>query len=128
MIVSVEEAPKSKYPSPPKCSTILAEAVIAGTRRYAAFAIGLRSPVALTESSTIQLETWLDMISSPPDAFSDLPKSKSQRTPLPVDQITILLFLRFCEAASMYVIFPFLNEVRAREQTSYPTTCLTSTK
>ncbi|KAF5317946.1 hypothetical protein D9619_012266 [Psilocybe cf. subviscida] len=39
--------------------------------------------------------------------------SKRQRTPLPADQIAILLFLRFCESASMFVIFPFLNELMA---------------
>ena len=32
-------------------------------------------------------------------------------TPLPLSQIAILLLLRFCEAASTFVIFPFLNEV-----------------
>jgi len=34
-----------------------------------------------------------------------------KRTPLPLSQIAVLLLLRFCEAASVFVIFPFLNEV-----------------
>ena len=39
-------------------------------------------------------------------------KSSLQKyTPLPLSQIAILLLLRFCEAASAFVIFPFLNEV-----------------
>ena len=32
-------------------------------------------------------------------------------TPLPLSQISILFLIRFCEAASFYAIFPFLNEV-----------------
>ena len=39
-------------------------------------------------------------------------KSLIKYTPLPLFQIAILLLLRFCEAASTFVIFPFLNEVR----------------
>jgi len=35
------------------------------------------------------------------------------RTPLPAGQIATLLLLRFCESASMFVVFPFLNEVRS---------------
>ena len=35
------------------------------------------------------------------------------RTPLPAGQIAPLLLLRFCESASMFVIFPFLSEVRS---------------
>ncbi len=33
-----------------------------------------------------------------------------KRTPLPAGQVTILLYLRFCESASTSVIFPFLDE------------------
>ena len=35
------------------------------------------------------------------------------RTPLPAGEIATLLLLRFCESASVFVIFPFLNEVRS---------------
>ena len=38
-------------------------------------------------------------------------KLSTKYTPLPLGQIAILLLLRFCEAASTFVIFPFLNEV-----------------
>lgn len=38
-------------------------------------------------------------------------KSTAKYTPLPHSQIAILLLLRFCEAASTFVIFPFLNEL-----------------
>ncbi|KAF8162794.1 major facilitator superfamily domain-containing protein [Crassisporium funariophilum] len=38
-------------------------------------------------------------------------KLKHAHTPLPAAQISILLLLRFCEAASAFVIFPFLNEL-----------------
>ena len=41
-------------------------------------------------------------------------KSSTKYTPLPLAQISILLLLRFCEAASTFVIFPFLNEVRTK--------------
>jgi len=34
----------------------------------------------------------------------------TRRTPLPAGQVTILLYLRFCESASTSVIFPFLDE------------------
>jgi hypothetical protein len=40
-------------------------------------------------------------------------KLSTKYTPLPLAQIAILLLLRFSEAASTFVIFPFLNEVRA---------------
>ncbi|KAF8968270.1 major facilitator superfamily domain-containing protein [Flammula alnicola] len=36
-----------------------------------------------------------------------------RRTPLPVGQLSILMFLRFCESASTFVIFPFLSELLA---------------
>jgi len=36
-----------------------------------------------------------------------------RRTPLPAGQVTILLYLRFCESASTSVIFPFLDEASA---------------
>ena len=58
------------------------------------------------------------MVSSAPDAFYD--ESTPKRTPLPFDQIVILLFLRFCESASTFVIFPFLNEVRISTEPSSP--------
>ena len=35
------------------------------------------------------------------------------RTPFPAAQIATPLLLRFCESASVFVIFPFLNEVRS---------------
>jgi len=38
-------------------------------------------------------------------------KLSAEYTPLPLGQIVILLLLRFCEAASTFVIFPFLNEL-----------------
>jgi hypothetical protein len=34
-----------------------------------------------------------------------------RRAPLPAGQISTLLLLRFCESASVFVVFPFLNEV-----------------
>ena len=40
-------------------------------------------------------------------------RSLGNYTPLPLSQISILLLLRFCEAASAFVIFPFLNEARS---------------
>lgn len=33
-----------------------------------------------------------------------------RRTSLPAGQLAILLYLRLCESASTFVIFPFLNE------------------
>jgi len=38
-------------------------------------------------------------------------RSLKRYTPLPLFQIAIVLLLRFCEAASTFVIFPFLNEL-----------------
>ena len=40
-------------------------------------------------------------------------QTSRSRTPLPAGQIATLLLLRFCESASVFVIFPFLNEVRS---------------
>ena len=40
------------------------------------------------------------------------PSPNHQRTPLPVGQLSILMFLRFTEASATFVAFPFLNEVR----------------
>ncbi|CAA7260853.1 unnamed protein product [Cyclocybe aegerita] len=37
----------------------------------------------------------------------------TKRTPLPVAQLSILLFLRFCESAFTFVIYPFLEELLA---------------
>ena len=45
-------------------------------------------------------------------AFLSEPSPPNQRTPLPAGQLSILMFLRFTEASSTLVIFPFLNEVR----------------
>jgi len=39
--------------------------------------------------------------------------SPKQRTPLPAGQLSILMFLRFTESASTFVIFPFINELLA---------------
>ncbi|KAJ3505011.1 hypothetical protein NLJ89_g7641 [Agrocybe chaxingu] len=36
-----------------------------------------------------------------------------KQTPLPVGQLSILLFLRFCESAFTFVIYPFLEELLA---------------
>ena len=52
-------------------------------------------------------------------AGSPTTRSLKNYTPLPLSQIAILLFLRFCEAASTFVIFPFLNEVINVFQTDY---------
>jgi hypothetical protein len=41
----------------------------------------------------------------------ELRDPQQKRTPLPVRQLAILMFLRFTESASTFVIFPFLNEV-----------------
>lgn len=46
---------------------------------------------------------------------SSSPGQALARTPLPYGQLAILLFLRFTEAASAYVIFPFLNELLAKD-------------
>ena len=52
------------------------------------------------------------MLSGSPTATSSSAEGPLRKyTPLPLSQIAILLFLRFCEAASTFVIFPFLNEV-----------------
>ena len=40
------------------------------------------------------------------------PSPNHQRTPLPVGQLSILMFLRFTEASEAFVASPFLNEVR----------------
>ena len=45
-------------------------------------------------------------------------RSLVKYTPLPLFQIAILFILRFCEAASTFVIFPFLNEVTYFKMTS----------
>ncbi|KIM49566.1 hypothetical protein M413DRAFT_15578 [Hebeloma cylindrosporum] len=44
-------------------------------------------------------------------ALSEAPPSR--RTPLPAGQLSILMFLRFSEASSAFVIFPFLSELLA---------------
>jgi len=41
-----------------------------------------------------------------------LSEASPNRTPLPVGQLSILMFLRFTEASAAFVIFPFLSEVR----------------
>ncbi|KDR81939.1 hypothetical protein GALMADRAFT_59708 [Galerina marginata CBS 339.88] len=61
-------------------------------------------------SSRPATETMADLRESSEERDVD---PKTQRTPLPVGQIAILLLLRFCESASTFVIFPFLNELLA---------------
>lgn len=110
MILSVEEPPKSKYTSPPKRSI---DAGLIRARRYVSSAVLVASsgrPSYQLLGPNCVAQNFLDMADILPGA------SKRQRTPLPADQIAILLFLRFCESASMFVIFPFLNEVRTAEQ------------
>ena len=55
------------------------------------------------------------MLSGSPTTSAKI--SLKKYTPLPLSQIAILLFLRFCEAASVFVLYPFLNEVNNVSQT-----------
>ena len=43
-----------------------------------------------------------------------------RRTPLPAGQLAILLYLRFCESASISVIFPFLDEASLESYSKKP--------
>ena len=56
---------------------------------------------------------------SPTTTTSSTKISLKKYTPLPFSQFAILHLLQFCEAASIFVLYPFLNEVNNASQTDY---------